>query len=147
MSFDHGHKYTLQNVPQKTPLYGVTITGLKGSGVKFVRIQSVDWTNQIRVRVVPIAYFEKLLDSSRPGVTVAKCVLGMVFLELVEGFSGVGEYLYAIDMNTIRLCPYAPGHASVQGFFEEKAPIPGPDKQLSVSVGLCPRTTLQRIVK
>ncbi|KAF7967791.1 hypothetical protein HWV62_33029 [Athelia sp. TMB] len=146
MSFDHGHKYTLQNVPQKTPLYGVTITGLKGSGVKFVRIQWVDWTNQIRLRVVPIAYFEKLLDSSRPGVTVVKCVFGMVFAELAEGFSGVGEYLYVIDMNTIRLCPYAPGHASVQGFFEEKSPIPGPDRQLSVSVNLCPRTALQRIV-
>ncbi|KZP11400.1 glutamine synthetase/guanido kinase [Athelia psychrophila] len=147
MSFDYGHKYTLQNVAQRTPLYGTTILGLKSAGVEFVRIQWVDMTNAIRYRVVPIAYLEKLLDSPRPGVAIIRCALGMVYMTLVDGFSPIGEYIYVIDMKTIRLCPYAPGHASVMGFFQEKAPIQGPDNQPTVSTNLCPRTNLQRVVQ
>ncbi|KZP10907.1 glutamine synthetase/guanido kinase [Athelia psychrophila] len=136
MSFDYGHK---------TPLYGSTIIGLKSAGVEFVRIQWVDMTNTIRYRVVPIAYLEKLLDSPRPGVAIIKCALGIVYITRADGFSPIGEYIYVIDMKTIRLCPYAPGHASVMGFFQEKAPIQGPDNQPTVSTDLCPRTNLQRI--
>ncbi|KZP21004.1 glutamine synthetase/guanido kinase [Athelia psychrophila] len=146
MSFDYGHKYTLQNVAQQTPLYGTTVVGLKAAGVEFVRIQWVDMTNTIRYRVVPIAYFEKLLDSPRPGVAIVRCALGMVYMTLADGFSPIGEYIYVIDMKTIRLCPYAPGHASVMGFFQEKAPSQGPDNQPTVSTNLCPRTNLQRII-
>ncbi|KZP25611.1 glutamine synthetase/guanido kinase, partial [Athelia psychrophila] len=146
MSFDYGHKYTLQNVAQRTPLCDTTTIGLKSAGVEFVRIRWVDPTNIIRYRVVPIAYFDKLLETSRPGISIVKCVLGMVFITLADGFSGIGEYIYAIDRQSIRLCPYAPGHASVMGFFQEKAPVQGPDKQLTVAVNLCPRTTLRRIV-
>ncbi|KZP10924.1 glutamine synthetase/guanido kinase [Athelia psychrophila] len=56
------------------------------------------------------------------------------------------EYIYVIDMKTIRLYPYAPGHASVMSFFQEQAPIQGPDNQPTVPTNLCPSTNLQRIV-
>ena len=53
----------------------------------FVRIQWVDLINNIRYRVVTRAYFEKLLNSSgRPGVSITKCALGLIFLSLADGF-------------------------------------------------------------
>ena len=55
--------------------------------IDFVRIQWVDLINNIRYRVVSKAYFEKLLYSSaRPGVSITKCALGLIFLSLADGF-------------------------------------------------------------
>ena len=55
--------------------------------IEFVRIQWVDLINNIRYRVVTNAYFEKLLHSSaRPGVSITKCALGLVFLSLADDF-------------------------------------------------------------
>lgn len=59
-----------------------------------------------------------------------------------EGSSAEGEYLVVMDRSSLRLCGYAPGHASLFGFFEEKAPIGG-----RLDVPLCPRTNLRRILK
>jgi len=57
------------------------------SPIDFVRIQWVDLINNIRYRIVTKAYFEKLLYSSaRPGVSITKCALGLVFLSLADGF-------------------------------------------------------------
>ncbi|KZP04099.1 glutamine synthetase/guanido kinase [Athelia psychrophila] len=119
MSFDYGHKYTLQNVAQQTPLYAAA------SGVEFVRIQWVDMTNAIRYRVVPIACLEKLFDSLRPGVAIVRCTLGMAYMTLADGFSPIGD---------------------VMGFFQKMALIQGPEDQPTVSTNLCPRTNLQRII-
>lgn len=63
-------------------------------------------------------------------------------MRLAEGFSAEGEYLVAVDRSSLRLCGYAPGHASVFGFFEEKALAGG-----RLDVPLCPRTNLKRILK
>ncbi|EDR06640.1 uncharacterized protein LACBIDRAFT_328500 [Laccaria bicolor S238N-H82] len=53
----------------------------------FVRIQWVDLINNIRYRIITNAYFAKLLSSSvRPGVSITKCALGLVFLSLADGF-------------------------------------------------------------
>ncbi|KAF8908595.1 hypothetical protein CPB84DRAFT_1703615 [Gymnopilus junonius] len=91
-------------------------------------------------------YFEKLLKTSRPGTSLTKASLGLVFVNIAEGFNATGEYLYAIDMSTLRICPYAPGHASVMGWFEEKEPIVGLGHR-SIEVDLCPRTILRRVVE
>ncbi|KAK0206204.1 hypothetical protein DFS33DRAFT_1372595 [Desarmillaria ectypa] len=48
---------------------------------------------------------------------------------------------------TLRLCPYEEGITSVLGWFQEKAPLLGPDGNLTLEVELCPRTTLHRVVK
>ncbi|EPQ54931.1 glutamine synthetase/guanido kinase [Gloeophyllum trabeum ATCC 11539] len=120
-----------------------TIDELKSDGIKYIRLTWVDLVNNIRYRVIPLAYFAKLLESPRPGITIGKIVLGLVFLTQAEGFGPVGEYLYVPDMATLRKCPYAPGHASVMGFFQEKEQ----NELGSFSVDLCPRTMLQRVVQ
>ncbi|KAF8954897.1 hypothetical protein BDZ97DRAFT_1862383 [Flammula alnicola] len=125
----------------------ISIDDLKAEGIKHVRIQWVDLINNIRYRVVPLPYFEKLLKTSRPGTSLAKVSLGLVLITVVEGFNPVGEYLYAIDLSSLRICPYAPGHASVMGWFEEKNPVAGIDGHRAVEVDLCPRTILRRVVE
>lgn len=44
------------------------------------------------------------------------------------------------------MCPYAPGHASIMGWFEEKVPVAGQEGHRSIEVDLCPRTILRRLV-
>lgn len=146
MSFEYGVKYTPSNV-KAAPLANVPIRALMSRGVEYIRLQWVDTVNNIRYRVIPISYFAKLLDSPRPSVSITNSVLGQVFITLVPGFSPVGEYLYLPDMNSIRLCPYAEGHASVMGWFEEKVPVKGPDGNMTLTVPMCPRSTLRRIVE
>jgi glutamine synthetase len=147
MSSEYGVKYTPNNVEKATPLANVSVAGLKSLGIEFIRLQWVDTVNNIRYRVIPLSYFEKLLESPRPSVSITKCVFGIVFITMAPGFSPVGEYLYLPDMNSIRICPYAEGHASVMGWFEEKVPIKGPDGNLTLNVPMCPRSMLKRIVE
>lgn len=145
MSSEYGVKYTPSTVT--APVADTSIEGLKSRGVEYIRLQWVDLINNTRYRVIPIDYFAKILESNRPSISITKCVLGLVFISLAPGFSSIGEYLYVPDMKTLRLCPYAPGHASVMGYFEEKLPIKGPGGEPTVKVPLCPRTTLKRIVE
>jgi glutamine synthetase len=147
MSAEYGVKYTPSTVQKTTPLANVSIDDLKSMGIEYIRLQWVDLINNIRYRVIPLSYFAKILESPRPSISITKCVFGLVFITLAPGFSALGEYLYVPDMNTLRLCPYADGHASVMGWFEEKVPVKGPDGIPSVTVPLCPRTTLKRVVE
>jgi hypothetical protein len=114
---------------------------------EYVRIYFIDLANIRRCRVVPVEYFEQLLQSNRPGVNLGKVSLGLVQLSIAPGFSPFGEYLYAIDISTLRPCPYAPRHAAVLGHFEEKVPVVSKDGSESVEVKLCPRTLLRRVVE
>jgi glutamine synthetase len=66
---------------------------------------------------------------------------------LAPTFLAVGEYLYVPDMASMKICPYAPGEASVMGWFQEKTPVPRADSKLSVEVDLCPRGILKRVVE
>jgi hypothetical protein len=115
--------------------------------VEDVRVQWVDLTNKSRLRIVSLDYFEKVLQSSRPGLGVAKAALGLVELVMAEGFGLTGEYLCVPDLTSLRVCPYAPRHASVMVWLQEKTPAPGPDGKLTVDVDLCPRTLLSRVLK
>lgn len=112
-----------------------------------MRIYWVDLVNIRRCRVVPIEHFKRLLQANRPGVNLARVCLGLVYLTVAPGFLHIGEYLYSIDVATLKPCPFAPGHWAVQGFFEEKTPIQEADGSLSVKVNLCPRTLLRRIIE
>ncbi|KAG6330159.1 hypothetical protein ID866_8931 [Astraeus odoratus] len=161
MSWTASRSYSLQN-PLFTAVTSSTIGGhtdhfilqsgtatqqlplgaLPELGVSFIRVQWVDFTNVVRYRVLPLSYFYGLLQSHRPGLTVTKSVMGLVFDSIVEGFSPVGEYIYVIDLASLRLCTYAPGHAAVFGFFQPKTDIGA-----EIGVPVCPRTTLQRIVR
>ena len=139
----YGVFYTADSNPT-TPA-AKTIDELLTPATKFVRIQWIDHINTVRARVLPVSYFRKLYadPSSRPGVGLTKASLGLVGLMVAPGFGAVGEYLYVPDLASWRVCTYAPGHASVMGWFEEKTARPG----AGLGVPLCPRTILDRIVR
>ena len=80
-------------------------------------------------------------------MAVAKVTLGIVYLSVASGFCPMGEYLITPDLSTIRLCPDEPGHASLIGWFEEKAGAVDNQGQPTVQVDLCPRGMLRRIVE
>ncbi|TRM67904.1 hypothetical protein BD626DRAFT_480146 [Schizophyllum amplum] len=141
--FSHGIQYTPDNVAD-VGLGTLKVEELADKGISYVRVQWVDFTNVVRVRVVPLSYFLKVLESKRPGFGVAKATFGLVHLNMAPGTPSAGEYLLVPDLSTIRLCPYAPGHASVLGWFEEKSPPRGSN---SVETSVCPRTLLKRVLE
>ncbi|KAI0360811.1 FLU1-II [Trametes cingulata] len=113
--------------------------------IRFVRVQYVDYVNVLRCRVLPASYFRKLYSDSgsRPGIALAKIGLGIIGLMCAHGFGSTGEYLYVPDLSSWRVCTYAPGHASVMGWFQEKVPHP----RTGLTVDMCPRTLLARLVR
>ncbi|TBU27388.1 glutamine synthetase/guanido kinase [Dichomitus squalens] len=130
---------TASSIPAKS------VDELLTPAIKFVRIQWIDFINTVRFRVVPASYFRALYanPASRPGVGLGTVALGLVGLATAPGFSPVGGYIYVPDLASWRVCPYAPGHASVMGWFEERTPSP----ETGLSVAICPRTILDRLVK
>jgi len=95
------HEAALYHLPPDgTAPSSISIEDLKLQGIEFIRIQWVDLINNIRYRVVPLEYFEKLLTSSRPGVSVTKASLGLVFITLAEGFGCVQTQLAFFRMMT-----------------------------------------------
>jgi hypothetical protein len=72
---------------------------------------------------------------------MTKASLGIIYLNLAEGFNAIGEYLYVADLDSLRVCPYEGGHATIMGYFQEKAPVQGS----RIDVELCPRTLLKRV--
>ncbi|KAK7032848.1 1,2-dihydroxy-3-keto-5-methylthiopentene dioxygenase [Favolaschia claudopus] len=143
MDLTHGVVYT----PHTLQLDKWNPDRLNESGCNYVRIYWVDLANTRRCRILPIEHFKALLKSNRPGVNIAKVTLGVVYLTLAPGFAPIGEYLYAIDIASLRPCPFAPGHFAVLGQFEEKTALTGPNDKPSVEVNLCPRTLLRRITQ
>ncbi|KAI8986824.1 FLU1-II [Trametes punicea] len=130
-----------------SPIHAPTrsIAELLTPDIEFVRVQWVDLTNAVRFRVLSASYFRKLLSDpdSRPGIGLAKVTLGLVGLQVAPGFEAVGEYLYVPDLSSWRKCTYAPGHASVMGWFQEKVPHP----ERGLAVNYCSRAILDRLVR
>ncbi|KAI0337052.1 glutamine synthetase/guanido kinase [Trametopsis cervina] len=145
----YGVTYTpaiLAAQPSSAPLEQHSLTNihlLDRLGIEYIRIQWADLTNVVRFRIVPRQHITKLLATARPGVATTKAILGIVGLAVAPGFTVVGEYLYVIDPSSFRINPYAPGHASVMGFFQEKVPHP----QRGLTVATCPRTLLKSVVQ
>jgi hypothetical protein len=114
----------------------------------YVHIYWVDLANTRRCRIVPVEYFITLMSQSkRPGVNIAKVGVGLVYLITSEGFSGIGEYLYALDPSSMRMLRGVGAAGDVLGIlgrFEEKA---ASDPNGGVAVGLCPRTVLGKIIE
>ncbi|THH13248.1 hypothetical protein EW146_g6942, partial [Bondarzewia mesenterica] len=128
-----GITYTPSSVSEYLPKLGkVSISGLRSQGIRYIRLQWHDYTNTTRYRVIPISAFAALLASSRPGIGIAKASLGLVGIALAPG--------------SMRLCGYAPGHASVMGWFEEKELVKGKDGKETFGTSDCPRGLLKRVV-
>ncbi|KAJ6630997.1 hypothetical protein B0H10DRAFT_702781 [Mycena sp. CBHHK59/15] len=145
MDYSHGVVYTPTSV--QVHRKNAFVRDLDSGACSYVRIYWVDLVNIRRCRIVPVEYFKTLLKTNRPGVNIAKVCLGLVHLMTAPGFLPIGEYLYAIDIATLKPCPFAPGHMVVLGQFEEKTPVPGTDGNHTVKVNLCPRTLLRRIAE
>lgn len=136
------------------------VSALATSGVRYVRLTWVDLTNMVRCRVIPIGMaflvtskechthmfvgaFQALLAARRPGVGITMASMGLVGAACAPGFDGTGEYLYVPDLSSLRKCGYAPGHASLLGWFQPKQTRAGESRE----VDLCPRTQLRRVVE
>ena len=135
--------YGVQYKPGVSTGPKISVKDLEKRGIRYVRITWVDLINNIRYRVLSLSYFRKLLESERPGISVPTAVFGLINLQFAEGFVPIGEYLYIPDLTTMRICPYAEGHASVFGWFQEKVPPPNG----GLEVGLCPRTLLKKVLQ
>ncbi|PFH48005.1 hypothetical protein AMATHDRAFT_66398, partial [Amanita thiersii Skay4041] len=135
----YGVLYKPSSSPVIQPL---TINDLKKHGISYVRLQWVDFANSVKCRVLSMSYFEKLLQGPRPGIGIVTC------LAVSSRSSHLTESIYVADLSTLRLCPYAPGHASVMGHFQYKTPLQkGLNDSTSFSHPFCTRTLLQRIVR
>lgn len=78
-------------------------------------------------------------------MNVAKVGIGLVYLMMARGFTGVGEYLYALDTRSFRIL-HGVGEGerpvgAIFGYFEEKAAQPG----TGIQVARCPRTALKNL--
>jgi hypothetical protein len=134
----------------KVPTFGQSAVwaNLRDSGIRYIRLQWVDYTNTTRYRIIPIAAFRDLMSASRPGIGVTKAAFGLVGASLAPGFSGTGEYLYVPDLSSLRQFGYLSGHASLMGWFEEKLPNrEGAGSEDALKVPLCPRGLLRDVVK
>ena len=140
-------EYAVVYKPESTPASkpdSVRGLRLESRGIKWVRVQFVDYTSTVRFRILPIAYFKKVCETLRPSLLFDLSLLG-AGLSRSEGSTGEDwerECLYVIDFGSFCACPYAPGHATIMGWFEEKTTSP----MGSLSMKLCPRTMLRNIM-
>jgi glutamine synthetase len=140
---DYGVVYTPASVglavgQQKASLSDNVLDSL---GIRWIRLTWCDWTNTIRYHVLSRDYFQQLLHSERPGFTLLKAAFGIVLLHVCDGFTLTGEYLLVLDESTFRVCPYAPGHATILGYFQHIEPHP----QYGLEMLQDPRTQLARV--
>jgi glutamine synthetase len=143
-----GLQYRPASVKLPTLGQGDALENLQRWGIRYIRFQWVDYTNAARYRIIPLTAFRDIISASRPGVGLTMAALGLVGASLAPGFSGTGEYLYTPDLSSLRLCGYAPGHASLLGWFEEKLPTrKSAGREDALKVPLCPRGLVRDIVK
>jgi len=117
-----------------------------GNDTRFIRLTWVDISSVIRCKVLTLKHFRTMVSKSpnrAPTTTLSIASLGLVGRTLVGGFSIAGDHLFEVDLSSLRLLPYIPGHAMVFGWLK---PINiGPEPQLTDP--LCPRTILKNIVE
>jgi glutamine synthetase len=124
-----------------------TWTGLEAwNNTEFIRLTWVDISSVIRCKVLTLKHFRTLVSKSPNGVittTLPAGSLGVVGRISVGRLSATGDYLFEVDLSSLRLLPYTPSHAMVFGWLK---PIDsGPAPQLTDPV--CPRTILKNIVE
>ena len=122
-------------------------TGLAAwNDTKFIRLTWVDMSSVVRCKILPLKHFRTLVSKSPNGVpttTLPIASLGLVGRTLVNGFSVAGDYLFEVDLSSLRLLPYTPGHAMVFGWLKPINSGPGP----RLAHPFCPRTILKNIVE
>jgi glutamine synthetase len=103
--------------------------------IKFIRYQWIDYAGILRARVLPIEYCRRLVSESSPLAMSPVALTATTISEFIPGFDCTGvDHIYP-DLDSLRPCLYAPGHASVMCFVNEGME----DMQFS----RCPRTLLK----
>lgn len=108
--------------------------------VKFFRLQWLDYTSTMRLRLVSVAQMKKMVEKgSYLAVTIA--VLSILPNDSpTEDFIHAGQNILVPDWTSLRSCEgYAASHASVMCFLREEDGL----KEYSV----CPRTVLSKAVR
>ncbi|KAI1376898.1 hypothetical protein F4677DRAFT_459633 [Hypoxylon crocopeplum] len=118
--------------------------------VRFIRFQWLDYTNMLRCRVLTKTYVEQLAAANR------YYAVGVGFLTLLEDEHGnlsldpteaVGQSPLIPDWNSLRLCPWAHGHASIQCYFGKYGSGPQQQNQDHLRPDeICPRFALRNSV-
>ncbi|CAZ79317.1 unnamed protein product [Tuber melanosporum] len=116
----------------------------KNPHVKYFRLQWVDYTNTLRLRLVTLAQMNKMV-SKGTFLTVTKAVLSLLQDDSpTDDFTPAGRYNLVPDWSSLRICPGEPGllekpskYASVMCFFRDN----------EEEVDTCPRTILSRAVR
>ncbi|MCP3942087.1 MAG: glutamine synthetase [Desulfobacteraceae bacterium] len=87
---------------------------LEDAGVKFVRIVWCDNANVIRAKAVHVSCLEDCMDNG-VGITLAQMALPVMYDSVVSetGLGPVGEVRLMPDWSTMKILPYADGHAQV----------------------------------
>lgn len=103
--------------------------------IKFLRLQWLDFTSSLRVRIVPVDRFFKLFINGK-SIGVPKYVLGLLHKEFIcPAFDVNGQYNLIPDFDSLRLGA-RPGYLTVQCDFQD---VNGNQ------VEECPRTLLRKI--
>lgn len=110
---------------------------LSNPSVKFIRLQWLDYTATLRVRVIPLKVALGMFKSQK-SIGITKAVLGLLQHDMVvPGFSPVGEYELIPCFDSLRLGDRT-GYATIQCEFRERD---------GAEVAICPRTLLRRVVE
>lgn len=109
---------------------------LEQAAVKFVRVVWCDNANVIRAKAIHTSRLDVYMTHG-VGISPAQQALPVMYDVPVAaaGLTPVGEIRLVPDWETLRLLPYAPGHARVMGDMIDQG-VPWP---------LCPRHFLQRM--
>jgi glutamine synthetase len=110
---------------------------LEQAAIKFVRVVWCDNANVIRAKAIHVSRLDAYMTHG-VGISPAQQALPVMYDVPVAdaGLTPVGEIRLVPDWQTLRLLPYAPGHARVMGdMIDQGTPWP-----------LCPRHFLQRMI-
>lgn len=103
--------------------------------IKFLRLQWLDFTSSLRVRIVPVHRFLQLYNEGK-SIGVPKYILGLLHKEFIcPAFASDGQYNLFPDFHSLRIGARH-GYVTVQCDFQD---VNGNQ------VAECPRTLLQRI--
>ncbi|OWP04053.1 glutamine synthetase [Marssonina coronariae] len=111
----------------------------ENQSVSFLRLQYMDYTATLRLRVIPVKYALAMLHENphlQTGVT--KCGLGILQNDIIiPSVTPVGEYKLQAMFDSLRLGPHK-GYASVQCEFREAD---------GSEVPICPRSILRKTLE
>ncbi|RDW73534.1 hypothetical protein BP6252_07441 [Coleophoma cylindrospora] len=103
--------------------------------VKFLRLQYLDYTATLRLRLIPVKKVLSQLEEGPVFVGITKACLGLLQHDhIVPGITATGEYKLRADFSSLRAGPSLE-YACVQGDFHDAD---------GSAVDLCPRSVLKR---